>query len=97
MSHRITVSPGGEQFDCPQDKSILAAALTANILISYGCRNGQCGSCQGRVIEGKIEYPGGFPDAISEWEAARGDVLLCSAHPLSDVTIELRRPEIPEY
>ncbi len=97
MSHRITVSPGGDQFDCPQGKSILAAALTANILISYGCRNGQCGSCQGRVIEGNIEYPQGFPDAISESEAACGDALMCSAHPLSDVTIELRRPEFPQF
>jgi CDP-4-dehydro-6-deoxyglucose reductase len=97
MSHRITVSPGGDQFHCPQGKTILDAALMANILISHGCRNGQCGSCLGRVIEGKIEYSGGFPDAISESEAARGDVLLCSAHPLSDVTIELRRPEVPQF
>jgi CDP-4-dehydro-6-deoxyglucose reductase len=97
MAHRITVSPGGDQFHCPQGKTILEAALMANILISHGCRNGQCGSCRGQVIEGEIEYPNGFPDAISEAEAAQGDVLLCSAHPLSDVTIELRKPEFPEF
>ena len=97
MSFLITVSPGGDQFDCPQHTTILAAALKANMLISYGCRNGQCGSCQGRVVEGKIEYPQGLPDAISESDSARGEALFCSACPLTDLTIELRKAELPEY
>ena len=97
MSFLITVSPGGDQFDCPQHTTILAAALKANILISYGCRNGQCGSCQGRVVKGEIEYSHGLPDAISESDSARGDALFCSAFPLTDLTIELRSAEIPGY
>jgi CDP-4-dehydro-6-deoxyglucose reductase len=89
MSHRVTLHPGGQQFDCPTDKPILSAALAANILISYGCRQGQCGSCRGRVIKGSIEYPNGFPDAITEYDAGAGYALFCSAYAKSDVTIEI--------
>lgn len=90
MIHRVRMSPTGEEFDCPADKPILVAAMAANILISHGCRSGQCGSCQGWVLEGEIDYPGGFPEAISREEAATGLALFCSAHASSDLTIKLR-------
>lgn len=85
--------PGGEHFACPADKSILDAAHAADILISYSCRSGQCGSCMGRVIAGKINYPKGPPVAIKASEAEAGQVLFCSAYPNSDLIIEIIKPE----
>lgn len=84
--------PGGETFDCPSRSNILSAAHAANILISYSCRSGQCGSCRGRVIDGRIEYPDGLPDALGAAEAEAGFVLFCSARALSDLSIELIAP-----
>jgi CDP-4-dehydro-6-deoxyglucose reductase len=90
--HQVRLLPGGECFDCAADVSILSAAHAANILISYSCRSGQCGSCIGRVLSGEITYPHGFPDAISAAEGSAGYVLFCSAHATSDLEIELLPP-----
>ena len=85
--------PGGEQFDCPADKPILNAAHAADILISYSCRSGQCGSCLGRVVSGETTYPNGIPAASSAAEAGAGQVLFCSAYAVSDLVIEILKPE----
>ena len=93
MSFEVRVQPGDEVFSCPPDRPILNAAHAANILISSSCRSGQCGSCLGRVISGRVEYPDGPPAAISETETAAGLVLFCSAYALSDLVIELIQPD----
>jgi len=86
------VLPGGEKFECPENKPILAAAHAADILISYSCCGGLCGSCRGRVIAGEIVYPNGIPTAISAAEVKQGQVLFCSAYATSDLTIEISKP-----
>ena len=88
--------PTGEQFECMAQKSILAAAHAANILISSSCRSGQCGSCLGKLLSGKIEYPGGFPDALDQQQHKEGYALFCSAHAASDLVIELIEARFPE-
>ena len=84
--------PQGDVFDCAAHSSILSAAHAANILISYSCRSGQCGSCRGRILAGQVDYPDGFPDALSARESEAGFALFCSARALSDLTIELAPP-----
>ena len=54
---------------------------------SYGCRNGACGSCKGKLIEGKIYYKNEVT-GISEQESKEGYALFCQAVPESDVIIE---------
>ena len=75
---------------------MLSAAHRANILMAYSCRSGQCGTCRGRVLAGEIEYPHGFPDALSPAEAEQGYVLFCSAHARSDLTIEICPPDLDD-
>ena len=94
-TYQITVLPGGEQFDCGAEQSILVGAHAANILISYSCRSGQCGSCLGRLIAGEVSYPRGQPDALSLEQGEQGYALFCSAYALSDLIIELVQPEFP--
>lgn len=72
---------------------MLSAAHAANILMPYSCRGGRCGSCRGRVISGEIDYPAGPPEGLSAKEMEAGFALFCSAHPRSDLTIELAQPE----
>jgi len=71
-------------------------AHAANILISYSCRSGQCGSCLGRLIAGEVSYPDGQPDALSQAQREQGYALFCSAYAVSDLIIELVQPEFPE-
>jgi len=90
MTHRITVQPSGHSFEVEQGKTILSAALDAGINLPYGCRNGACGSCKGRVVSGEIEQ-GEFQErALSAKDQAAGYALFCCAQPLSDGVIECR-------
>jgi CDP-4-dehydro-6-deoxyglucose reductase len=84
--------PTGDQFDCPAHKTILDAAHAANVLISYSCRSGQCGSCLGKLLSGQIEYPQGLPDALDQHSYEAGYALFCSAQATSDLVIELIEP-----
>lgn len=89
--------PSGEGFACPANQSILAAAHAADILISYSCRGGRCGSCMGKLHQGEINYPNGKPDAISDTQTEQGYTLFCSAFALSDLTIELIDPTSADF
>ena len=71
-------------------ESILAAALRQNFILPYGCRNGACGSCKGRIVEGSVDYGVYQKKALPEEEKAQGKALFCQAKPLGDVVIEAR-------
>ena len=92
MTHKITVRPGGQTCLAEADTTILRAALAANINLPYGCRNGTCGNCKGRVVEGRVDHgllPGA--GALSDAEREQGYALFCCARPLSDLVVEARR------
>ncbi len=89
MPYTVRLANKEVVFSCEENQSILDAALNNNILISYGCRNGQCGSCKGSLLEGEIQYPEGQPDAIDQAEIEKGIAVFCKAVPTSDVTIQV--------
>ncbi len=90
MSFVVTLVDEELQFTCQAEQSILDAALARGIVMSYGCRDGMCGSCMGRLISGQIHYPQGQPGGITDQEVAMGQALFCKAVPRSDVTIKAR-------
>jgi CDP-4-dehydro-6-deoxyglucose reductase len=87
--HHILVQPSGRQFDAHHDQTVLAAALTAGIVVPYGCRNGSCGACKGRVLAGRVRHGAHQPVALTDEEEKAGLALFCCAHALSDLTIEV--------
>ncbi|MET0680584.1 MAG: CDP-6-deoxy-delta-3,4-glucoseen reductase [Burkholderiales bacterium] len=90
MARKVTVQPSGNVFDVPDGDTILVAALNEGFHLPYGCRNGACGSCKGKLVAGEIDYGKYQHTALSEDERAAGYALFCVAKPLSDVTIESR-------
>ena len=90
MAYLVTISSTKHQFKVEDDESILQAALAAGLVIPYGCRDGACGSCKGKLIEGRIDYGNYSQKALSDEERAAGSALFCQAKPLSDVVIEPR-------
>jgi ferredoxin len=42
--------------DAPVDKTILSALEAADVHIHYHCREGFCGACRTKLIEGEVEY-----------------------------------------
>jgi CDP-4-dehydro-6-deoxyglucose reductase, E3 len=92
LKHHITILPSGHAFDVVDEESVLDAARRAGYALPYSCLSGSCGSCRARLLEGEcVESP--EARALTAEERARGDVLLCQAHPRSDLTIAVR--EVP--
>ncbi|HKK16260.1 MAG TPA: CDP-6-deoxy-delta-3,4-glucoseen reductase, partial [Gammaproteobacteria bacterium] len=93
MSFTITLQPGSQSFAADNNQSVLDAALANGITLPYGCRNGACGSCKGKVIAGDFDYTDNPLTGISENEKHNGYALFCQAHPHSDMVIEARLVE----
>ncbi|MDP2793795.1 MAG: CDP-6-deoxy-delta-3,4-glucoseen reductase [Sulfurisoma sp.] len=90
MAFKITLQPSGHGFDAPADAPILQAALDAGFNLPYGCRNGACGACKGKVVSGRVDYGAAQDHALSPTERAEGVALFCCATPLSDLVLEVR-------
>src|SRR3954462_13640083 len=88
--HRVPRQPSGLQFDVETGESVLAAALRQGYVLPYGCRNGACVSCKGRLLEGRIDYGGYQKKALPDEEKAQGKALFCQAKARSNLTIEER-------
>jgi CDP-4-dehydro-6-deoxyglucose reductase, E3 len=88
--HRVTLQPSGLQFDIEDGESVLTAALRQGYVLPYGCRNGACGSCKGRLLEGELDYGTYQKKALPDEERAQGKALFCQARPLTDLVIEAR-------
>jgi CDP-4-dehydro-6-deoxyglucose reductase len=90
MTFQITVQPSGHHFECEADETVLAAAIRAGIGLPYGCKNGACGSCKGKVVEGSVEHKPHQQRALSDQEKTQGFSLFCCAVPAGDLVIEAR-------
>ena len=90
MSFNITVQPSGRTFIAQADEALLAAAMRSGIGLPYGCKDGACGSCKCKKLEGTIVQGTHQLKALSIEEAAQGFILTCCATALTDVVIESR-------
>ncbi len=90
MPFSIAVQPSGHQFSAETNDSILGAALRAGIHLPYGCKNGACGSCRGKVLEGRVKHGPHSSSALHPDDEAKGFALFCCAHPETDCVIEAR-------
>jgi len=88
MSFKVRLEPSGHRFDIEENEVVLDAAIRHGLSMQYGCRNGVCGACIGKVVEGKIAYDNGLPNAINEAEDAVGQALMCCAKAKTDLVIE---------
>ena len=91
MSFTISVQPSGRSFTTQPDEGILAAAIRQGIGLPYGCKDGACGSCKCRKLEGTVVHGEHQSKALSAEEEEQGFVLTCRAVPQSDVVLESRQ------
>jgi CDP-4-dehydro-6-deoxyglucose reductase len=90
MSYQVTIQSSGHSFNVEPSESVLDAALRQGIILPYGCRNGQCGSCMGEVLSGSVDYNDGLPDALNADDVMHNKALFCQARANSDLTIKVR-------
>ena len=86
----VTLQPSGHQFEVEDGEAVLAAALRQGFVLPYGCRNGACGSCKGRIVSGNVDYGVYQKKALPDADKAEGKALFCQAKPLSDLVLEAR-------
>jgi CDP-4-dehydro-6-deoxyglucose reductase len=88
MAFQITVQPSQHAFQAEADESILDAGLRQGMMLPYGCRDGACGACRGRVLSGQVDYGKAQLHVLSEEDRRAGVALFCCAKARSDLTIE---------
>jgi len=90
MTHKIRIQSSGHEFTVNENETVLAAALRQGVTLAYSCRNGDCGTCKGRIVSGRIDYGKYEAKAMSDEERGAGAALFCQAVPLSDLVIEAK-------
>ncbi len=65
-----------------RDESVLAATLRVRPDAPFACTGGVCGTCRARVVEGQVRMDRNY--ALEPDELARGMVLACQSHPVTD-------------
>jgi CDP-4-dehydro-6-deoxyglucose reductase, E3 len=90
MTFTVTVQPSGRTFSVERDEPILRAAIRAGVGLPYGCRDGACGSCKSRLLEGRVIHGAHQSKALSAEEESQGFTLTCCGAAQSDLVIEAR-------
>ena len=70
---------------------MLAAGIRQGIGLPYGCKDGACGSCKCKKLEGTVVHGAHQAKALSAEEEAAGFVLTCCGVAQSDVVLESRQ------
>jgi CDP-4-dehydro-6-deoxyglucose reductase len=82
--------PSEKSFELFDYETILEAALRAQLVLPYGCKDGACGSCKAKLVEGEVDYGNYQIKALTEDERNQGSLLLCQARPKSNLVLEAR-------
>jgi CDP-4-dehydro-6-deoxyglucose reductase len=90
MTFTVTVQPSGHIFTVERDEAVLSAAIRQGVGLPYGCKDGACGSCKSRLLEGRVIHGAHQLKALSPAEEEAGFVLTCCAAPQTDLVIESR-------
>ncbi len=90
MTYQVTIQPSGHQFTVKPNESLLSAALNAGFSFPYGCRNGACGACKGKVLAGSVDYGAHQEGALTHEDKLKGLALFCCCKAQSDLTIEVK-------
>ena len=98
MTFTVTVQPSGRTFTVLRDEPILLAAIRQGVGLPYGCKDGACGSCKCRLLEGSVIHGAHQSKALSAAEEDAGFMLTCQAAAQTDLVIEARTvPGAGEY
>lgn len=96
MAYGITLQPGNHNFPAETSETILDAALKHGHTIPFSCRDGVCGMCKGRVVQGSVDHGKVTDSMLNAAERAAGMALFCCAKPKSNLVIE-RPTGIPAF
>jgi propane monooxygenase reductase subunit len=88
-THTVRFEPVGIEIEVDEEETILNAAFRQGIMLMHGCKEGQCSACKSFLLDGDVDLDRYSTFALPDFEEAEGWILLCRAHPYSDLEIEL--------
>jgi propane monooxygenase reductase subunit len=88
-THTVRLEPVGIEFEVNEDETVLHGAFRQGLMLMHGCKEGQCAACKSFLLDGEVDLDRYSTFALPDFEEAEGWTLLCRAHALSDLEVEL--------
>ena len=92
-TYKIKINSSGEVFEIKPSQTILEGAINAGITMPYGCQDGACSSCKGKVISGDFFLGDHQASALTESEKKEGYTLFCKTMARENLMIETNLPD----
>ena len=63
MTLHFTLNSSSDLYKIEANETLLQAALKQGLVLPYGCKNGACGSCKAKILDGEVDYGDHHPKA----------------------------------
>ncbi len=87
--HTVRLEPVGIEFEVDEDETVLRGAFRNGLQLMHGCKEGQCSACKSFLLDGEVDLDRYSTFALPDFEEQEGWTLLCRAHALTDLEVEL--------
>ncbi len=87
--HTVRLEPVGIDFEVDEDETVLNAAFRQGLALMHGCKEGQCSACKSFLLDGEVDLDRYSTFALPDFEEQEGWTLLCRAHAMTDLEVEL--------
>src|SRR5918993_1878307 len=88
-THTVRLEPVGIEFEVSEDETVLHGAFRQGLMLMHGCKEGQCSACKSFLLDGEVDLERYSTFALPDYEEGEGWTLLCRAHALTDLEVEL--------
>jgi ferredoxin-NADP reductase len=82
----VEFARSGKAITAAENESLLAVATAAGVDIPSACRQGQCGTCKTRLLDGRVEMT--CESGLDPESKARGYVLTCVGRAVGNVRLD---------
>jgi propane monooxygenase reductase subunit len=88
-TYTVRLEPVGIEFEVDEDETVLRGAFRQGLMLMHGCKEGQCAACKSFLLDGEVDLDKYSNFALNDFEKEEGWTLLCRAHALTDLDVEL--------
>jgi propane monooxygenase reductase component len=88
-TYTVRLEPVGIEFEVDEDETVLRGAFRQGLMLMHGCKEGQCAACKSFLLDGEVDLDNYSNFALNDFEKDEGWTLLCRAHAMSDLEVEL--------
>src|ERR1700761_158062 len=89
QTFNVRLEPVGIEFEVDEDETVLRGAFRQGLMLMHGCKEGQCAACKSFLLDGEVDLEKYSNFALNDFEKEEGWTLLCRAHAISDLEVEL--------